>query len=74
MVYSPTEYDTPNFWFSKRFLVAILMLLGTIHEGAFKGNLPIAVVEMTNSKTITLQNETIIEVISITTAHLNKIH
>ncbi|XP_065208381.1 vesicular glutamate transporter 2-like [Planococcus citri] len=47
-----------QFWFSKRFLVVILLLLGNLNTALLKNNLNIAIVEMLSKKNITDGNET----------------
>lgn len=61
-----------SFWFSKRFFISVLMFFGTINTFALSANLNIAIVEMTSTKTTTLQNETIVHVSTfiISTSHL----
>lgn len=56
--------DPPSIWFSKRFCVAVLLFFGLINMYALRGNLSIAVVEMTSNKTIIDGNQTIIRVSS----------
>ncbi|XP_065208526.1 vesicular glutamate transporter 2.2-like [Planococcus citri] len=49
----------PNFFFSKRHLVAILVFFGMLNLFALRANLSIAIVDMTSNHTTTIGNQTV---------------
>ncbi|XP_065208445.1 vesicular glutamate transporter 1-like [Planococcus citri] len=52
--------QTPPLWFSKRFLVSVVIFFAYINIGIILTNINIAVVEMTSAKLITKGNSTIL--------------
>ncbi|XP_065208389.1 vesicular glutamate transporter 2-like [Planococcus citri] len=55
------KIEKAQFWFSKRFLITVLMFFGYINVVTLKANLNIAVIDMTSKKLIIIGNDTTYE-------------
>lgn len=59
--YEP-ELEDSKLWGSKRLVVMTFLFFGFVYHFMLKGNLSIAIVEMTSNKTIVIGNQTINQV------------
>lgn len=56
------ELQSGKWYFQKRYLVAFLAFIGWIFMYLMRTNLSISIIEMTSNRSVTVNNETVIEV------------